>query len=133
MVDLVAEGLKELTVEPINVTMHDLAVHLLSGLPMVAQLEPGDATHYGLLLMPADSATIRDAWGRYGITPETANQYLLAVRLDSMHMHGCFVPCNDGEIRVHHVHALTENEWSRQFLAWWFNHLLEERKRHAGR
>ncbi len=120
---LVYQG-KEMAVEPINTTMERLASNLQHGVPQVAELEPGDATYYSLLLVPADLPMIRNHFGRWGVPAESAGNYLIAVKLDDIHMHGCWIPRFEAT-QPHHVAGLTPNEWSRQFFAWWFAQLLD--------
>ena len=118
-------GLKTMQVEPANVTMSEVAGQLSKRLSVVVHLEPGDGTHYGLLLVPAHSATLLYGFGRWGVPPNSADRYLIAIKLEQRHMHGCWLLWRE-TTEPHHVAPLTENEWSREFLAWWFNQLREE-------
>ena len=116
---------KAMAVEPVNTTMVDLANNLSHGVPQVANLEPGDATHYSLLLVPAHLATLRNHFGRWGVPADRAHDYLIAIKMDDLQMLGCWIPKFE-PTDVHHVAPLTGNEWSQAFLVWWFRHLLQE-------
>ena len=116
---------KEMSVEPINITMDSLVWGLSHNVPYVANLEPGDATHYSLLLVPAGGVTICENFGRWGVPADRASEYIIAIKMDDRDLRGCWIPTFE-PTDPHHVASLSPNEWSRAFLAWWFRHLLEE-------
>lgn len=120
---LVYRNGKTMAVEPINATMEDLAYHLHRDEPVVAQLEPGDATYYNLLLVPTHIPTLCGQFGRYGVPEVSADQYLIAIKMDDQDLRGCWIPKFE-PTDTHHVAPLSPNEWSQAFLAWWFRHLL---------
>lgn len=66
---------------PKNITMEACGALLRRSLPVVVQLEPGDATHYALLLTPCWSPGLQQALGRYGIPIGEASRYLLVTQL----------------------------------------------------
>ena len=113
---------KAMKVEPINISMQDAAAILRGGGPVVVELEPGDGTYYALMLVPLYSSNIAESLGRYGIQPAEAHHYLFVAKLES---DGCdFIPIH-ANLGPYHFDELTGNDWSKQFLGWWFTELVE--------
>ncbi len=117
---------KQMVVEPINRSLVKIAYDLKAGMPVVAELEPGDATYYCLLLVPAWAPCVVDYLGRYGIQRTLTDEpnFLLAVKLDADGGRAAWIPC-DNRLGVWHTAHLSENTWSQEFLVWWLLHLID--------
>lgn len=113
---------KTLIVEPINMPLSDIGARLRGGHTVVAQLEPGDGTHYCLLIVPAWSEYVMDHLGRYGIRPSTANEYLLITQLNDTggSLFYAFAPGAE----TWDMHGI-KNEWTREVFRWFTTHLWE--------
>ena len=111
-------------VGPINQTMDVTVFMLQNEQPTVVHLEPGDGTHYALLIVPTNIISINNAWGRYGIRPANTIDWLLVTKLADRDMRSAWLPL-DCDIETHHTQYLAKNEWTQIFLAWWLNNLRE--------
>ena len=89
----------------------------------VLQLEPGDGTHYALLLTPCDRPRIAPFLGRWGIPLDDAADWYHVAKLGEGHG---FVAANR-EVGPYDFEELARNDWSRVFFAWWFNELRAAR------
>ncbi|KKN88120.1 hypothetical protein LCGC14_0251920 [marine sediment metagenome] len=116
---------KPMTFDPTNISVLRVVQLLYRGTPQVVILEPGDATRYVLLLVPLGTG-IAPYLGDYGILSRESNQYLFVSKLAGEECLGTWIPFGqDRVVRTHNVVPLSNNEWSRQFLAWWFTSLYE--------
>lgn len=106
---------------PINGTLTQLAAMLRDGQPVVAELEPGDATYYALLITPCDALYVAPFLGRQGVPPREAYRWLHVAKLGDGQ---AFVRL-DGEVLAYDLTGLTRNGWGQEFLAWWLNALRE--------
>ncbi len=110
---------------PTNVTGLGVIQSLHRKIPQVVVLEPGDATRYILLMVPL-GANIAPYLDDYGIPSWEANSYLFVSKLSGEECLGTWIPFGPGRVvDTHNVEPLSSNEWSRQFLAWWFTSLYE--------
>ena len=112
---------------PINVLPSHLIRLFHQGLPQTIILEPGDATRYTLLLLPLG---LGDNVGAHldaiGIPPSEADHYIFVSKLSCDECLGTWLPFGPGvEVGTYDVVELTTNEWSREFLAWWFTELYK--------
>jgi len=105
--------------DPVNRSLVTVAAMLRGGTPTVALLEPGDHTHYGLLLTPAWAPGVDGALDRAGVPP--GGRYLLVTRLGdevrSAWLHEGVLPFD--------LEPLSHNGWTQELLAWWLNGLWE--------
>ncbi len=127
MTDLEYRPGKLMEVQPINVRLSEVVGTLRLNEPIVAILEPGDATRYTLLLVPM---RVGDGVSPYlqgfGIQQEDADRYLFVSKLSGYECPGTWVPfVIDRPVGVHDVTELTDNPWSQQLLAWWLTNLCE--------
>jgi len=113
-------GTKEMLAEPLNMSLSAVAMYLLDREPVVVSLEPGDATNYTLLIVPALASGVHGQLGRYGIPLAACRDYLFISKLSGEACPGTFVrpPCHDFDFEF-----ISPNEWTRTFLAWWVNEL----------
>lgn len=109
---------RQMNAEPINIDLGTVADKLRGGSPVVVQLEPGDGTHYCLLVVPAWADDVRNHLDRFGIRPHSAESYMIVTQLDDTGGHG-FYAFADGveEWDLKHIH----NDWTRAVFCWWFN------------
>lgn len=91
---------------------------------VVVKLEPGDATHYALLIVPCWTEQIRHDLGRYGIPAKQAEEYLFVSKLGDQESTGCFIH-NHLPTLEFGVEPLSNNKWSQLVLAWWLTQLWE--------
>ena len=117
-------GNKEMSATPINCSTELIATQLKNEQPMVAQLEPGDGTHYSLLIIPPNMATLAHQFGRYGVPPDATTKFLIVIKLDDSDMRGTWLPMTE-PAETWHTQYLSDNVWSQRFLAWWLQHLQE--------
>lgn len=106
--------------EPTNIGMDRLVLTLYEGNPAVVQLEPGDATRYCLLIVPAWSPEVKGSLDMFGIPSEHCSRYLLVTKMNGLKGTMGFVPLNDGVLVEHHFDEIVTNFWSMRLLAWWF-------------
>lgn len=112
---------KQMKLEAENAPLRHLARVVARGYPVIIELEPGDATHYHLLVVPAWAASVREHLGRFGIPVDRCWDYLIVTQLYDDVGNTFYVPAwiegqHDIESR-----AVT-NDWSRVFLSWWLQH-----------
>lgn len=120
--------------EPINRKFCSVSTVLKDEHPLVVQLEPGDGTHYSLLITPAAHPYIQHSLGRWGIPDDIAQDYLLVTKLDQMGPMASIWINVKTEIGVWQTAKLSPNEWSQELLAWWLNLVCEDlRARHGPR
>ena len=114
-------------VEPINVSLSEVAGTLRLNEPVVVILEPGDATRYHLLLVPLRLGDfVSGHLGDFGIQASEADNYLFVSKLSGYECPGTWVPYGpDRAVGTHDVTELANNEWSRVLLAWWLSNLCE--------
>ncbi|KKN88166.1 hypothetical protein LCGC14_0252380 [marine sediment metagenome] len=125
MTDPIEYNGKPMRFEPINITTLDMLRLMRRGTPQVVLLEPGDATRYTLLAVPlgTDVASHLDD---FGIPRREAHNYLFVSKLAAEECPGTWLPFgSDLTVGTYDVVPLTDNEWSRRFLAWWFTRLYE--------
>ena len=116
---------KPMTFDPINVSVLRVVQLLYQDTPQVVILEPGDATRYILLLVPLGT-NIAPYLSDYGIPSRESTQYLFVSKLTDEECLGTWIPFGqDRVVGTYNVVPLSNNEWSRQFLAWWFTSLYE--------
>ena len=115
---------KPMVAEPINVPLQRLAALLREGQTVVAELEPGDATYYNLLIVPCWADTVHRYLESFGIPPGSASNYLLVVKLEQECSRAAWI-LTDGAVGRHDTVPLTNNPWSQELLAWWLSHLVE--------
>lgn len=125
MADLEYRPGKMMTSEPINMGITEVAAMLRLNQPVVAILEPGDATRYTLLLVPiGDGDQVSPYLGWLGIQEEDADNYLFVSNLHPEECPGTWVPFGPGvEVGIYDVTDLSKNEWSRNLIAWWLTEL----------
>lgn len=122
--DLTYRGGKPLAVEPINTTRESVVRRLRDGVSVCVQLEPGDGTHYGLMLTPLGTPDVMGGLGRLGIPPLDALGYLWCT--DVVNKRGCPVRFpSPWVLGPHDFEDMSNNKWSQVLLAWWFNRLRE--------
>lgn len=115
-------GTKPMIPQPINISLSQTAAQLAMGNPVVVKLEPGDATHYCLLIVPAWADYVAGELGRYGIRPHTAIEYLIATQLHDQWGAAFYSHCLGTES---YDLPKIENEWTREIFSWWFRHLWQ--------
>lgn len=116
---------KALNPEPLNMTLHNMAVALKEGNTVVANLEPGDASFYALLIVPCWGPNLRESLGRWGVPPFASKDYCLVTQLRDHVSKTAWITI-DGPIQLHQMTLLNDNEWTQQVFAWWFENLREE-------
>lgn len=119
-------GLVEMRAEPINGTLEQIAAALHNGHPVIAELEPGDATYYNLLISPAWGAGIRGSLGRFGIPLRAVEGYLIVTKLTDTGGITFYVTDRVGtwDLEEH-----IRNPWTRELLVWWLLQLWDEIKK----
>lgn len=118
---------REMKSEPSNYTLEQVAGllhHYTSS--VIAILEPGDATRYILLIVPAWSNHVQNHLNSFGIPDRAVRDYLIAVNLDDRGGRAFYATGWVGPWDL--IDSIT-NEWSRELLAWWFQCLWEEIER----
>lgn len=110
---------------PINGSVYEFARLIEEGSTIVAELEPGDATYYSLLIVPCWSNYTAHFLGRWGVPATHSHEYLFVSRLSDPESMGCFIH-NHHPVLEFDVEALSRNKWSQQLLAWWLTQLWEE-------
>jgi hypothetical protein len=112
--------------EPIN-TETDSLLDMLHDLePVVVKLEPGDASHYALLLVPCGASGVAGNLGRFGVPAADAERYCIAVRLDDKKGEQSFIRL-EAACGTWDTDALSRgNPWTAELLAWWFRGLQEK-------
>ena len=121
--DLIYRG-KPMTVEPANRSLAGVAELLRTGRSVIAELEPGDATYYNLLLVPCWAPGISGHLGRFGVPSGSAHRFLIVVKVDEEGGGMTFVPTDGQKIGVWDTLHLSSNEWSQELFAWWLSHLI---------
>lgn len=114
---------KAMSAEPENMPLAAIVDALHHGNPVIAKLEPGDGTHYALLIVPAWLNGVAEHLGRYGIRPTTAASYLIVTQLNDHGGHA-FYAFRDG-VETWDMQDI-ENGWTREVFAWWFSILWKE-------
>jgi hypothetical protein len=111
--------------EPVNLSLFEIAARLVKQEPVIAKLEPGDGTHYCLLIVPCWANYVYEQLGRYGIRPNTANGYLIITQLNDTGGHA-FYSFYQGteEWDMKYI----EDAWTRQVFSWWCARLWAEIK-----
>lgn len=115
---------KPMSASPKGTTLNAIAVALLAGQAVSAELEPGDATYYNLLIVPCWSEGLRNRLGRFGIPAGSATNYLYVQQLRDLAVEAEGFFARQGGVSA--VDVPNRNEWSRQLIAWWVNLLWEE-------
>lgn len=110
-------GDQELTSEPTNLTLAEVASLLRSGHPVHVRLEPGDCTRYELLLVPTLAVV-----GKASVVPGPQWFWVMRVRLGG--------PCPSVLVEVGGWPGELEplalgNDWTYQVLAWWWEELTQ--------
>lgn len=125
-------GSKQMDPKPLNLPLEDIVLALRGGSPVVAQLEPGDGTHYCLLIVPAWADGVSPHLGRYGIRQTASRDYLIVTYLQDTHGHtfyafrdGTFYAFRDG-MEAWDIDNAIKNAWTRQVFIWWFNMLWRQ-------
>src|SRR5947208_2980472 len=102
--------------EPVNQSLARLATCLVQGdHPVIAELEPGDATYYNLLLVPAWAAYVAPHLGRFGIPLTKAHDYLIVTRLTDTEGQTFYCTRQIGDWDL----EIIPNAWTRTVLVWW--------------
>lgn len=117
---------RALTPAPINADLEDLVEALAGGRTVVAELEPGDATYYNLVITPCWAPQVRRSLGRFGVPDRSADRYLLVTCLRDDGGPSFFAQSHVGDYDV----PLT-NAWSRELVAWWLRGLWQALAPHA--
>ncbi len=112
-------GNREMVAEPINVPLSVVADLLRRGLPVSVELEPGDATYYHLLIVPASAPYVEPFLGRYGIPVDRATDFLIVTKLTDQEGRAFYATADVGPWDLHGI----ENEWTRELLVWWLRRL----------
>jgi hypothetical protein len=112
---------------PINVLPSRMLQLLHQGTPQVVILEPGDATRYTLLLLPLDLGdNVSAHLDSVGIPPNSCDEYLFVSALSDQLSRGEWLPFGPGRtVGTYDLVNISTNEWSREFLAWWFTELYK--------
>ena len=109
---------------PKNIVTTGMVELLQHNQPLVVILEPGDATRYTLLLVPAASSAVGRDLSDFGIVASQAHRYIFVSKLSSMECQGSWLPFGPGVVvEPHDIVYLSDNQWSQTFLAWWFTEL----------
>jgi hypothetical protein len=108
---------KKMNPQPVNTSFYLIVAALRQGDPVVAKLEPGDGTHYALLIVPAWADGVASHLGRYGIRPSTSASYLIVTQLND-HGGDSFYAFSEGT-ETWDMQSI-KNEWTREVFAWWF-------------
>jgi len=112
--------------EPINTETEPLLDMLHDSEPVVVKLEPGDASHYALLLVPCGASGIAGHLGRFGVPAADAERYCIVVRLDDKKGDQAFIRM-EAACGTWDTHALSRDSvWTARLLAWWFRGLREK-------
>ena len=117
---------KPMVADPINRSLQALAEALLRGRTVVAELEPGDATYYNLLIVPCWADGVRRHLGRYGVPIDAADRYLVVVKMSDVGGAAAWIPVTYGTVAAHDTEALSTNPWTCELLAWWLSQLISE-------
>lgn len=115
---------REMKVEPTNMRLADVVQRLDGdGLPVVVNLEPGDATRYVLLLTPCWSTWMQNELGCFGIPSD--DSWMLVTKVDqSGPMASVWIPLEGGELGLWNVEKLSnKNKWTATILRWWLEEL----------
>lgn len=114
-------GTREMQPDPINTTFGEIVERLAHGHPVIVELEPGDATYYSLLIVPAWAAYVATHLGRFGIPADQAHRYLIGTRMTDQEGQAFYATEHVGPWDIDSV----DNEWSRELIAWWLRILWE--------
>ena len=121
---------KEMSSEPANMPMFNLAMQLANGYTVYVCLEPGDATRYDFLITPV-SAIVTDTRGTRGLSGWADNYKLVLTRLYNMRPAGGMVCCRgmwEGEL----AEFARGNNWTVTLFDWWLEQLWKELERVGG-
>lgn len=113
---------RELTAEPVNMPLGEVAERLRRREPVVAVLEPGDGTCYQTLLVPCAAPGVQGHLGRIGVPEHESGNYLIVSLIEWRNSETIVVPW-DRQIGTHHVDRISANEWTHTFFAWWLTRL----------
>lgn len=103
--------------EPVNDNIDHLVMQARCGETVLVQLEPGDATVYYLLIVPAWGDGTRENLGQFGIPAEHADEYLIVTYLKQ---DGGQTFYATDRIGVYDLEMLP-NTWTRTVFAWWLH------------
>jgi len=112
---------RALSVAPRNVPLETLAGQLARGQPAIAELEPGDATYYNLLIVPAWAPAVQGHLGRFGIPVALASDYLIVTRLTDTEGRAFYARA---DVEAWDLAGIT-HPWTRELLAWWLGILWQ--------
>ncbi|MDH3291523.1 MAG: hypothetical protein OEO20_11330 [Gemmatimonadota bacterium] len=129
--DLLYHTGKQMNPEPINIELRELVRVLARGEPAVVKLEPGDASHYAFLIVPASANHVRHHLGRYGIESSRAVDYWFVARLDDHGGAWTWLPI-DWPARPELMILANDNEWTVTLLVWWFEIVAVELEAERG-
>lgn len=111
-------GNKPMDPKPINGSLESVCRCLRRGETVVVKLEPGDATHYCLLIVPAWAEDVAAHLGRYGIREHSAVEYLIVTQLDDAGGQAFYAFAHGMEgCDMRHI----RNSWTQQIFTWWFD------------
>lgn len=110
-----------MTPEPVNVHPEQIVDAIRDGDPVVVILEPGDATRYHLLIVPAWADKVRDQLGAYGIPVRVAEGTLIVTKLSQ---EGGNTFWAQTHVNEYDLADAIQNEWSRILLSWWLREYL---------
>lgn len=124
MKELLYNG-KPMDPTPTAGTIQGFASDLVDGETVLVQLEPGDATHYALLIAPCWAhPSLVYGLGRLGIPARSVGEYLFVAKVGDQESIGNFVH-NRLPVLPFDVEPLSKNGWSWEFLSWWLTQLWE--------
>lgn len=110
--------------QPINTIMLTVADALIAKQPIVVILEPGDATRYMFMVTPCTAMFVDDHLRSIGVPWDKAKDYVILTRINSPGA-SCVVRIST-EVFEWDFEGYSNNQHTRQVLAWWFNLLRKE-------
>ena len=118
-------GTRQMGREPIGPTsVREYAQLIVDGQTVAIELEPGDATYYCLIIVPAWTEGLLGRLDRYGIPRHACMDYLFVTRVDDDGGKTfIFNRFNSGE---HTLEDHIKNPWSQRLLSWWLRGLWED-------
>ena len=115
---------REMKLEPVNRSLKECRDFIKMDEPQVVILEPGDGTRYTLLLTPVACEGIARHLGDFGIPYSARGKYYLLTKLSDRQSLSCWIRITQ-HIDVYDVEHITENRWTRIFIAWWLNEVFD--------
>lgn len=116
---------KEMDPGGLDFSVSDVAEMLERALPVVVRLEPGDGTHYSLLLVPSWGDGVRGTLGRIGI-PSGQHCYLFVARIEGDFTPGVWIDLRHPSGNWLDLERLAQNPWSIAIYRWWLDFLAGE-------